>query len=248
MAWEIRLGLSKGKRAIRNLSVILWTVFSGLVYGGTAFLAGIFSRHLGQRVARLWAGHLLFVAGVKLTVKGMSAIDRKASYVFVANHQSHFDIPVLFAGIGMALSFIAKKELFSIPIFGWGMASIGCIGIDRKNSRNARASITRAINLLKKDNLSLVLFPEGTRSTSGEVGEFKRGSFTLALEAGVPVVPVAICGTGEIHRKASHEIRPGAVTITIGKPIPTEEIQKLSKEELSAAMRNSIVSEVEKNR
>jgi len=185
---------------------------------------------------------------VTLTVKGLAGIDRKAGYVFVANHQSHFDIPVLFAGIGMALSFIAKKELLSIPIFGWGVASIGCIGLDRKNPRKARASITCAVNLLKKDTLSLVLFPEGTRSTSGEVGEFKRGSFTLALEAGVPVVPVAIRGTMDIHRKASHEIRPGAVTITIGAPIPAEEIQKLGKEELSATIRRTIIAEVGKGR
>ena len=248
MARENSLGLSTAPGAVRNLSVILWAVFSGLVYGGTAFIAGIFSRRLGQSVARLWARHLLFMAGVTLTVKGMTGIDRKAGYVFVANHQSHFDIPVLFAGIGMALSFIAKKELFSIPIFGWGMASIGCIGIDRKNPRKARASITKAVNLLKKDNLSLVLFPEGTRSLSGKVGEFKRGSFTLALEAGVPVVPVAICGTGEIHRKGSHEIRPGAVTIIIGRPIPAEEVQKLGKEELSATIRKIIVTEVGKGR
>jgi 1-acyl-sn-glycerol-3-phosphate acyltransferase len=98
------------------------------------------------------------------------------------------------------------------------------------------------VEILRKDNLSLVLFPEGTRSETGDVGEFKRGSFTLAIEAGVPVVPVAIQGTGEIHRKGSSRVYPGEVTVIVGTPLSTEAIQNLSKEELSGAIRGSIVA------
>jgi 1-acyl-sn-glycerol-3-phosphate acyltransferase len=240
--------MRKAHGAFGNWAILLWIVGSSFVAGSLAVLTGFFSRRLALRVARLWGRHLLRAAGVTITVKGLSNIKRENNYVFVANHQSHFDIPVLFAGLGATICFIAKKELFRIPIFGWGMKSIGCISIDRKNARNARASITSAVRMLKKDNLSLVLFPEGTRSASGEVGQFKRGSFTLALEAGVPVVPVAICGTGEVHRKGSKRLSPGAVTILVGAPIAAEEVQKLGKEELSESVRESIVKAMEETR
>jgi 1-acyl-sn-glycerol-3-phosphate acyltransferase len=215
---------------------------SAIIYSSAAVLTGLFSRRLALRVARLWCRHLLLATGVRLTVQGLANIERGKSYVFVANHQSHYDIPVLFAGIGSTISFIAKKELFRIPVFGWGMKSIGCISLDRKSPRKARTAMTRAVEILRKDNLSLVLFPEGTRSETGDVGEFKRGSFTLAIEAGVPVVPVAIQGTGEIHRKGSSRVYPGEVTVIVGTPLSTEAIQNLSKEELSGAIRGSIVA------
>jgi 1-acyl-sn-glycerol-3-phosphate acyltransferase len=182
------------------------------------------------------------MCGIRVTTTGGEKLDRKARYVFIANHQSYFDIPVLYAGLPFSLSFIAKKELFFIPFFGWGIAAIGHIWIDRDNARAARKSITRAISKLNRQCISLVLFPEGTRSITGEVGEFKRGSFTLALEAGVPVVPVSILGTRDVLPKKSRRFSPGTTTLVIGDPIVPAELSKLDKTKLSELVRERIVA------
>jgi 1-acyl-sn-glycerol-3-phosphate acyltransferase len=229
-----------------NGVLIVWTIVSACAYGCMTMILSLVSCPLARKVARLWCVHLLFLTRVKIIVRGASNIDRAANYVFVANHQGYFDIPVLYASLGSGLTFIAKKELFAFPFFGWGMAAIGCISMDRKNPRKARTSISRAVSLLRKNNLSLVLFPEGTRSPSGRVGEFKRASFTLAQEAEVPVVPIAICGTGAIHNKSSNRISPGTVTVVIGTPLPTDEMKKMNKEELSGTVRGIIAKAMEK--
>jgi 1-acyl-sn-glycerol-3-phosphate acyltransferase len=246
MAWKIFGGIKFGALEIYNAIVVFWAIISGLVYGLGTIILNVASGPLARKLARLWSVHLLSIARVKLVVEGASNIAPHSNYVFVSNHQGYFDIPVLFCSLGSALSFIAKKELFAIPFFGWGMTAIGCISMDRKNPRNARASISRAVSILRTKKLSLVLFPEGTRSPSGRVGEFKRGSFTLALEAGVPVVPVTICGTGAIHGKSSHRIHPGSVTVSIGKPLATGDMMKMTKDELSGTVREIIARTMEK--
>lgn len=248
MAGKIVCGVKWGLIILYNAAIIIWTMTSVVVYSCMTIIFGAVSSRLARKVARLWCVHLLFMAGVKLIIRGASNIDRKKSYVFVANHQGYFDIPVLYTGIGSTISFIAKRELFRIPFFGWGMAAIGCISMDRKNPRNARAAISKAVSTLRKNNLSLVLFPEGTRSQSDRVGEFKRASFALALEAGAPVVPVAICGTGAIHNKRSRRVRPGTVTIVIGSSLPADEIRKMNKDELSGTVREIIARTMEENR
>jgi 1-acyl-sn-glycerol-3-phosphate acyltransferase len=247
MAREIGSGIKASFLAVHNFILVVWALSTAILTGGLTTLTGVVSRKFARSLARLWCRQVLFFTGVKLIVKNASNIDKNKNYVFVANHQGYFDIPVIYTGLGSSLSFIAKKELFRIPFFGWGIAAIGCVSMDRKNPRKARAAISRAAAMLRKDNLSLVLFPEGTRSPSGIVSEFKRGSFTLALEAGVPVVPITICGTAEIHSKASFKIHPGSVTLTIGAPITMEEIGKLNKEELSTMTRDVIITTMEKH-
>jgi 1-acyl-sn-glycerol-3-phosphate acyltransferase len=237
-------GLKAGLALLYNGIVIVWTMVSALSYGFAAMVVALFSKKAARSVARLWCLQLLFITGVKLKIEGIDNIDGSKSYIFVANHQGYFDIPVLYAGLGSTLSFIAKTELFRIPFFGWGMSAVGCINLNRKNPRRARLSITRAVSVLKKNNISLALFPEGTRSASGSVGEFKRGSFTLALEAGVPVVPVAICGTRKIHRKGSFRISPATVRLVVGAPIFPQS-ERLDKEQLAAMTREIIVTIVE---
>lgn len=205
-----------------------------------------FSIRAARCCARIWGLQLLFICGVKIIVEGREKLNKDQRYVFVANHQSYFDIPVMYAGLFADLSFVAKKELFLLPFFGWGMAAIGHIWIDRKNARKARKSITRAVAMLKRNHISLVLFPEGTRSASGKVGEFKRGSFALALEAGVPVVPVAICGTREVQSKSTLKIVPGKVRLVIGDPLPISPDGGVDKSHLSGMVRETIVKAMEK--
>ncbi len=244
MAWQVNRGLKNSISLLHNIAVVLWAVFSTFVFSSAVIAVRPISGRWSRGVARVWCRQLLAVARVKLHVEGLSKIEKNRNYVFVANHQGYFDIPVLYAGLGSAISFIAKKELFSIPFMGWGMAAIGCIKLDRKNARKAKNSIIRAARLLKKSNFSLVLFPEGGTSPTGAVGEFKRGSFALALEAGVPVVPVAISGTRTIYRKATYRINPGTVFLRIGSPIATGATATVGKGDLSELTRESIIREL----
>jgi 1-acyl-sn-glycerol-3-phosphate acyltransferase len=225
-----------------NILVFVWAGLATMLYGTTVLCVAPFSNRLARRIAHLWCLHLLFLCGVRVATEGAEKLRGIDRCVFIANHQSYFDIPVLYAGLPFSLSFIAKKELFFIPFFGWGIAAIGHIWIDRDNARAARKSITRAIDKLKRQDISLVLFPEGTRSMSGEVGEFKRGSFTLAFEAGVPVVPVSIRGTREILPKHQGMFMPGAATVVIGDPMRPEELSGIDKTRLSEIMKDRIVN------
>jgi|WetSurMetagenome_2_1015567.scaffolds.fasta_scaffold00230_11 1-acyl-sn-glycerol-3-phosphate acyltransferase len=230
-------GMSALQCFLRTAMVFVWIIPATFLYGTLTMCAASFSNRLARYFAHLWCVHLVALGGIRLTVEGAEKLAANQRYVFVANHQSYLDIPVLYSGLRFALSFIAKKELFFIPFFGWGIAAIGHIWIDRDNARAARASITRAISMLTRKNICLVLFPEGTRSVSGELGEFKRGSFTLALEAGVPVVPLTIRGTREILPKHSGFLRPGAATIVVGDPVQPSELATLDKTKLSELMR-----------
>jgi len=218
---------------------VVWTIVSAIVYGTLCILISVFSSHLARKLGRLWNVHLLAIGGVKLKVRGAEKLDKNKRYVFIANHQSALDIPAMYAGMKHALSFIAKKELFFIPIFGWGMAAVGHIWIDRSNARKARNSIIRAINHLRKSRVSLVLFPEGTRSIDGSIAEFKTASFTLALHAGVQVVPVVLHDTRLCLSKSAMMVRSGVIHIDICDPLDVNE-SETSKIELSNKIRNII--------
>ncbi|HLV32890.1 MAG TPA: lysophospholipid acyltransferase family protein [Chitinispirillaceae bacterium] len=238
------LYLNKIFNQMRISLFILWGLFSTVFYGIGCIVLSLFSRKIARSLGRLWNKHLLMAGGVKVVVKGVEKLDKNKRYVFIANHSSNLDIPVLFSGLEYQISFIAKKELFMIPFFGWGIAAMGHICIDRKNARKARESFTRAIKHLKKEHISLILFPEGTRSVDGTVGEFKRASFTLALEAGVQVVPVAIRNTGRILPKKSFRIRPGTAYLEIFDPIDITPDMK--KADLARLVHKTIKSSIEK--
>lgn len=215
----------------------LWLLISGIVYSTVCIVGGMVSRRVAQYVARAWCRHLLFVIGVRMKVTGAEKLSPENRYVFFANHQSALDIPLLYSGLSYPLCFIAKKELFLIPFFGWGLAVVGHVRIDRSSARSARESLARGVEHLKKHRLSLVLFPEGTRSADGTLGEFKKGSFTVALDAGVPVVPVAIRKSNERLRKKSLIVRPGLVFLDICDPIDPAGMEK---GELAAKVRGAI--------
>ncbi len=217
---------------------IITTVFScGCI------VTGIFSKHVSQVVCRTWARLVVRFLGVRLRVCGREKIAPGERYVFFSNHQSSLDIPVLFAGLGHPVCFIAKKELFLIPIFGWGMAVMGHVRIDRANARKARESLTRGVRFLKRYRLSLVLFPEGTRSATGALGEFRQGSFALAREAGVAVVPVVIRKANERLPKKSLLVKPGEVYLDICDPI---DMAGMEKSELAARVRKEIENVLER--
>lgn len=210
--------LNRGS-TVRGTIVIVWTVASTIIYGMICIFVSLMSRKLARVIARLWNQHLMCVAGIKVVVTGKEKLDPKKRYVFISNHQSGLDIPILYIGISEKISFIAKKELFMIPVFGWGLYFVGHIWIDRGNARKAHRSIENAVKRLKNDNVSLILFPEGTRSKDGKVAPFKQGSFALAQKAGVSVVPVAITGALGLLPKHSIFVNPGEVHLNIGDPV-----------------------------
>jgi 1-acyl-sn-glycerol-3-phosphate acyltransferase len=182
------------------------------------------------------------LCGVRLQVTGREKLRSGERYLFFSNHQSALDIPVFYAALDRPLCFIAKKELFLIPFFGWGISVMGHVRIDRGSARKARLSLTRAVARLKRLHFSLILFPEGTRSVDGRLREFKQGSFALALEAGVWVVPVAIRKANERLRKKSLIVNCGPVLLDIGDPIDPA---GMNKGQLSALVRDKIAEIVE---
>jgi 1-acyl-sn-glycerol-3-phosphate acyltransferase len=179
------------------------------------FPRGEYTTH---RVSVLWAKILLRITSVRVTVEGRENILRGGAQVFMANHQSGFDILIVLANIDTYFAWIAKKELFAIPVFGRALARTGAIAIDRKNFVRAMRSIQDASRRIREGK-SVMTFPEGTRSMDGRIHPFKKGVFHLALKAGVPIVPVTIVGSGGIMPKKSLRVHPGHVTLVIDKPI-----------------------------
>ncbi|MGD8974228.1 MAG: lysophospholipid acyltransferase family protein [Desulfobacterales bacterium] len=200
------------------LCVVLETLFFGIIAMGISFFTRTGNPvHL---VARLWARSILFVSRIKVTVNGLSNVDSSKSFIYMSNHQSNFDIPVLLAYIPGQFRWLAKAELFKIPIFGHGMRGAGYISIDRFNRDSAFQSIDQAAKKIK-GGVSVMIFPEGTRSKDGRIRPFKKGGFIMALNSGVPIVPVIVRGTWPIMSKDSLRINRGNVYLDIKQPIDT---------------------------
>jgi len=222
----------------RSLSILIWTVVCS-VLAALALVIDVRGR-LFMRLARAgWAPLVLRLAGVRVVRRCANGIDWMRPYVVVANHESQLDIPLLFAALPMPIRFLAKRSLFFIPVFGWSMWGARFIPVDRSSSRKARRSIDRAAEKIRKGP-SLVVFPEGTRTPDGQLLPFKSGAFVMAVKAGVPVLPVAICGSYEIVPKQRISVKPGTVDIIIGAPISSDETCGCDKEKLRALARERI--------
>jgi 1-acyl-sn-glycerol-3-phosphate acyltransferase len=185
-------------------------------------LVGLFDRHgkYVYHVTRFWSWVILAVSGVTIKVRGLSRLDGRQRYLFLVNHQSNIDIPVLVQSLpDFQLRWIAKKELLWVPFFGWAMWAGKHIVVDRADSTGAFGSLKKAAARIAS-GISVVVFPEGTRSTDGRVLRFKRGGFLLAAKTGVSIVPVTINGSGKILLKGDWRLRPGIVEVHISDPIP----------------------------
>jgi len=173
-----------------------------------------------------WARKLLRVSGTTVTVKGAENIPSDRAVLFVANHQSNFDIPILLGHINKPKAFIAKVELEKFPFINRWMKLMQCVFMDRGNMRQSAKAIMTGIKNLKS-GYSMVVFPEGTRSADGSLLDFKPGALKLATKSGAPIVPITINGSKNIMTKGSKVIKPAHVEITIDKPIEiTEEIKQ----------------------
>jgi len=196
-------------------------------------------------ISRTWAFLILKAAGAKITVSGHEHLEPGRPYVVIANHASHFDVPVLVKAMpGLQLRWVAKKELTKVPVFGWAIQRAGHIIIDRSDRDAAYESMRRAGERIR-GGTSVMVFAEGTRSVDGRMGPFKKGGFILAREVGVPVLPVTICGSWRIHRRDTWRINPGPIDVVIGDPVDPSEDASGKMEELIEGVRRTIVQMAE---
>ena len=228
---------------VRNGFIYLWTILVTLVLGILVIICGYFSKNgdLPHRIARIWARSILWVSGVRVTVKGQANLLPGRSTIYMANHQSNYDIPVLMAALPVQFRWLAKEELFKIPIFGRGMRGCGYISIDRSNRKRAFASLKEAARKIR-EGVSVLIFPEGTRSTDGQIRTFKKGGFVLSVDAGVPIVPVVIYGTRSIMPKGRLLIQTRPVRMDILEPIETSAFTRKTKDDLMEKVRSIICS------
>jgi 1-acyl-sn-glycerol-3-phosphate acyltransferase len=196
--------------------VSLYTVVLGTVSLVSSAVDG--SGAFGHRCARAWAWLILATTGVRVKVVGLEHLDRRRSYVVAANHQSIYDIPILFTSLPLQLRIVAKDSLGRIPFLGWHLRRTGHVLVDR---RNPGAGILKRMAALVRAARSVIVFPEGTRSVDGTVGRFKGGIFLLAIDAGLPVVPVTIEGSRFVMKKGRLMVCPGEVTLTVHPPVAT---------------------------
>jgi 1-acyl-sn-glycerol-3-phosphate acyltransferase len=173
---------------------------------------------------------LLFVP---LHIVGAENIPENERFILVCNHQSHMDIPVIIAGIHRHVAFIAKKELFKIPILGWDLRSMGHIKMDRQNARAAFAEMQALKDAIVSQQKSILFFPEGTRTRDGKLGQFKNGAFKLAIQTDTAVLPCLIEGTSNLLNRNSLLMKPAKVVFKIGRPIKLEPVndKKAEKEQ-----------------
>lgn len=181
------------------------------------------------RIVQKWAKSLVRLAGVTVTVHGSENLPQNQSVVFISNHQGNFDIPILLGYIDKPKAFIAKLELLKMPFISTWMRHMKCVFMDRSDVRQSLRTIQTAAEYIKQ-GYSMVIFPEGTRSKGAQMGEFKPGSFKLALKAEAPVIPVTIKGSYRIMEQNGFLIRPAEVEVFLGEAIPTK---GLSKEQAS---------------
>jgi 1-acyl-sn-glycerol-3-phosphate acyltransferase len=228
-------------KALATVAGNLFLVAGSLVFGIVTIVAGwLPPRGRWSLVAiRLWAAGLLASSGVRLVVERAAGLDPRASYVYLANHQSLFDIPALLRAVPGRFRMVAKQSLFRIPVFGWALSAAGFVSVDRGDRSAARQSFAAAERRLRSGG-SILLFPEGTRATDDVLLPFKRGGFLLALRTGLPIVPVGIRGTRAVQPRGRRSIRPGVVEVRFGAPIAVAEFGIRRKRELIAEVRTRL--------
>lgn len=234
-------------RPVTPLRAILITdpliVLATIAYASLSLMVSLFDPEKKRQaaLAAAWARALLRISGVKVKVEGLEKIARDGSYVFVSNHLSYMDTPVVLANIPVQFRFLAKRGLFQIPFLGWHLARAGHIQVPRGDARAGVKTMNRAAEVVRTCGISLIIFPEGGRSRDGELGSFKEGAAFIAIRAGVPMVPMCLKGTREVLPFGSGTVRSGTVTMRIGDPIPTSQATDRDRARLTEEVRHRIV-------
>ncbi len=224
---------------MRSVFFYIILFFSTMILGIACVIGSFVSRGWPTLMARTWGNINLWASGVKVDVRGLENINKLGPYIFVSNHQGWFDIFTALGKLPLPFSWLAKEELFKIPVLGHAMYRAGYIPIDRKDRRKALSGMNRAAEVIQRGT-SVFVFPEGTRSTDGVIRDFKKGVFVLALKAQQPIVPVSISGSYRILPKGSRTIHPGEIRFSIGNPIQTAGIDSIGRDLLIEQVREAI--------
>ena len=198
---------------------------------------GRFFGWIGQK----WAKTLLSIGAINYSVHGLENLNKDSNYVFASNHESALDILLVFAGLPYHIVFISKIELKRIPLFGLAMIAGGHFFVDRSNHKKSMESLDKAKDSMKKTPRSIILYPEGTRSIDGSIQSFKKGGLVMAMNMGVPVVPIAMCGTSEAMPRNGLKLIKYPLELRIGTPIETSEIKYEERNEFVHEVRNSVI-------
>ena len=222
-------------------TIAVYTIVLGIV----SITSSFFDRrgYFGHACARAWSWLILATTGVDVTVHGLERLVPGKTYVFVANHQSIYDIPCLFWNIPFQLRIIAKESLGHVPFLGWHLRRTGHMLVDRR--RPERSKIFEWAARLTSSGLSLIVFPEGTRSRDGRVARFKGGSFHLAIEAGLPVVPLSVIGSRHVMLKGRLATYPAEVRLVVHEPIDTRGLAGTDPKEFGERVRRVIAPDAE---
>jgi 1-acyl-sn-glycerol-3-phosphate acyltransferase len=198
-------------------TIAVYTIVLGVLSIGSS----VFDRrgYFAHGCARVWSWLILATTGVRVDVEGLDRLKGGRTYVFVANHQSIYDIPILFWSLPFQLRIIAKESLGRFPMLGPHLKRTGHMLVDR--SHPDRARIFEWASQLTSKGLSLIVFPEGTRSRDGHLGKLKGGSIMLAMQAGLPIVPISVVGSRHVMKKGELTTRPGEVRLVVHEPIET---------------------------
>jgi len=219
----------------------LYTVVFGALSIASSFVEK--SGYFAHWCARTWSRFILATTGVHVDVIGLERLDPRGTYVFAANHQSIYDIPILFWSLPHQLRIIAKESLGKFPVIGWHLRRTGHMLVDR--SKPDRAKIFSWAGRLTTNGLSLILFPEGTRSVDGRVGKFKAGTFFLALDANLRVVPLSIVGSRHVMLKGRLTTYPGRVRLVVHPPIDTTGMSSRDARQFAERVRQIIAPDAE---
>ena len=224
-----------------------WVVFVPLLLVSTLSLgaaAVVLATCISPRFASLtcgvwWAKLIGFITPMRVSVKGREHVDPKKSYVIVSNHQSHYDVFVLYGWLGIDFKWVMKKELRKLPALGVACEKMGHIYIDRSNHETAIASLEEAKRKIV-NGTSILFFPEGTRKNAKELGTFKKGAFVMAQDLGLPILPITILNTSSILPPRTIRLFPGHARMLIHEPIPVSKYKAENVEELVGAARRAI--------
>ena len=218
-------------------AVSLYTI----VLGTLSVISSLFDRrgNFGHRCARAWSWLIVKTSGVTIDVEGLEKLDRSRSYIFAANHQSIYDIPILFTSLPFQLRIISKDSIGRIPFMGWHLSRTGHVLVDRARPG---AGVVKKMARLVAAGHSLIVFPEGTRSIDGSVARFKAGSFLIALQSQLPIVPISLVGSRHVMFRGEVTVRPRHVTVIVHDPVETAGLPRDAARELTETVRDKVAS------
>ena len=234
---------------IRSLGIYAFVIIHSILFSLWGILLSFFDKS-GSKTHFLcavpWAKVILWVSGIRAKVTWRGGIDAGVPRIYMSNHQSIFDIFAILAYLPVGFKFVLKQELMKIPLLGPAMRRAGYIGIERKEPRKAVQSIKVAAERIR-NGASVLIFPEGTRSLDGRLGEFKRGGFNLALKSGCDIVPVAISNSYRILPKDRLRINRTPLSICFGRPIPVRGYTKKTMPDLMDRVRRAMIEQMEED-